>query len=130
MEIVIVGSGGREYSIGLALQKECRIDGIYFYPGNGATSKLGKNIDFANQQEFIDFALIQRIGLVIIGPEAPLVDGLADSLRANGILVFGPSAKAARLEGSKAYMKSLRKIWNPDSTFYSNARLCRILQIY
>ena len=45
MEIVIVGSGGREYSIGLALQSECRVDGIYFYPGNGATSKLGKNID-------------------------------------------------------------------------------------
>ena len=48
MEIVIVGSGGREYSIGLALQRECRIDGIYFYPGNGATSKLGKNIDFCS----------------------------------------------------------------------------------
>lgn len=73
MEIVIVGSGGREYSIGLALQKECRIDGIYFYPGNGATSKLGKNIDFANQQEFIDFALIQRIGLVIIGDRKSVV---------------------------------------------------------
>ena len=46
MEIVIVGSGGREYSIGLALQNDCRIEGIYFYPGNGATQKLGKNINF------------------------------------------------------------------------------------
>lgn len=118
MEIVIVGSGGREYSIGLGLQKECRIDGIYFYPGNGATSRLGKNIDFANEQEFIDFALTHQIGLVIIGPEAPLVEGLADSLRENGILVFGPSAKAARLEGSKAYMKEFAKHYNiPTARF-------------
>ena len=60
MEIVIVGSGGREYSIGLALQKECRIDGIYFYPGNGATHKLGKNLDFKTQKELIDFAISQH----------------------------------------------------------------------
>lgn len=118
MEIIIVGSGGREYSIGLALQKECRIEGIYFYPGNGATSKLGKNIDFANQQELIDFALAHRIGLVIIGPEAPLVEGLADVLRENGIPTFGPSAKAARLEGSKAYMKEFAKHYDiPTARF-------------
>lgn len=109
MKIVIVGSGGREYSIGLALQSECRIDGIYFYPGNGATSKLGKNIDFKTQKDFIDFTLKECIGLVIIGPEAPLVEGLADALRESGITVFGPSAKAARLEGSKAYMKEFAK---------------------
>lgn len=109
MEIVIVGSGGREYSIGLALQRECRIDGIYFYPGNGATSKLGKNINFKDDNEFIDFAIAQKIGLVIIGPEAPLVEGLADKLRENGILTFGPSQAAARLEGSKAYMKEFAK---------------------
>lgn len=131
MEIVIVGSGGREYSIGLALQKECRIDGIYFYPGNGATSKLGKNIDFANPQDFIDFALTQRIGLVIIGPEAPLVEGLADSLRAKGILVFGPSAKAARLEGSKAYMKEFaQKYGIPTARFIQTqdyAESCRFI---
>ncbi|PZT48593.1 phosphoribosylamine--glycine ligase [Helicobacter valdiviensis] len=118
MEIVIVGSGAREYSIGLALQQECRIDGIYFYPGNGATSKLGKNIQFANDKEFVDFAIKESIGLVIIGPEAPLVDGLADVLRENGILTFGPSAKAARLEGSKAYMKDFAKRYDiPTARF-------------
>ncbi|MBD5164618.1 phosphoribosylamine--glycine ligase [Helicobacter sp.] len=118
MEIIIVGSGGREYSIGLALQKECRIEGIYFYPGNGATSKLGENIDFASQQELIDFSLAHRIGLVIIGPESPLVEGLADALRENGIPTFGPSAKAARLEGSKAYMKEFAKHYDiPTARF-------------
>lgn len=118
MEIVIVGSGGREYSIGLALQNECRIDGIYFYPGNGATSKLGKNINFATYKDFVVFAITQRIGLVIIGPEAPLVDGLADMLRENGVLTFGPSAKAARLEGSKAYMKEFAKRYDiPTARF-------------
>ncbi|MCI5967908.1 phosphoribosylamine--glycine ligase [Helicobacter sp.] len=118
MEVVIVGSGGREYSIGLALQSECRIDGIYFYPGNGATSKLGKNVDFKTQKEFVDFALKERIGLVIIGPEAPLVEGLADVLRENGIATFGPSAKAARLEGSKAYMKEFAKRYRiPTASF-------------
>ena len=109
MEIVIVGSGAREYAIGLALQKECRVEGIYFYPGNGATHKLGKNIDFKNYSEFTDFCVKEKIALVIIGPEAPLVEGLADDLRESGILVFGPSAKAARLEGSKAFMKEFAK---------------------
>lgn len=118
MEVVIVGSGGREYSIGLALQSECRVDGIYFYPGNGATSKLGKNINFKSYKEFVDFALEQKIGLVIIGPEAPLVDGLADLLRDAGILTFGPSAKAARLEGSKAFMKEFAKKYDiPTAQF-------------
>lgn len=118
MEIVIVGSGGREYSIGLALQSECRVDGIYFYPGNGATSKLGKNIDFKTQKDFLDFTLKERIGLVIIGPEAPLVEGLADTLRENGITTFGPSAKAARLEGSKAFMKEFARRYDiPTARF-------------
>ena len=97
MEIVIVGSGGREYSIGLALQKECRVDGIYFYPGNGATSRLGKNIDFKNYQEFVEFAITQKIGLVIIGPEAPLVDGLADMLRENGSFGFWSKSKSSTI---------------------------------
>lgn len=132
MEIVIVGSGGREYSIGLALQKECRIEGIYFYPGNGATSKLGKNIDFVDYQEFVCFALERKIGLVIIGPEAPLVEGLADVLRQNGILVFGPSAKAARLEGSKAYMKEFARSYDiPTARFIQTqdyAESCRFIE--
>ena len=109
MEIVIVGNGAREYAIGLALQKECKVEGIYFYPGNGATNKLGKNIDFKNYAEFTDFCVKEKIALVIIGPEAPLVEGLADMLREDGILVFGPSKKAARLEGSKAFMKEFAK---------------------
>ena len=57
MEIVIVGSGGREYSIGLALQNDCRIEGIYFYPGNGATQKLGKNINFESSIRFLRYKL-------------------------------------------------------------------------
>ena len=132
MEIVIVGSGGREYAIGLALQKECRIDGIYFYPGNGATEKLGKNINFKTDKDFVEFAVRQKIGLVVIGPEAPLVEGLADILRENDILVFGPSAKAARLEGSKVYMKEFaRKYDIPTATFLQTqdyTEACRFIE--
>ncbi|MDE5602469.1 MAG: phosphoribosylamine--glycine ligase [Helicobacter sp.] len=132
MEIVIVGNGGREYAIGLALQNECRIEGIYFYPGNGATQKLGKNIDFKSHKDFVNFALRQKVGLVIIGPEAPLVEGLADLLRENDILVFGPSAKAARLEGSKAYMKEFARRYNiPTAAFLQTQdyiEACRFIE--
>lgn len=118
MEIVIVGSGGREYAIGAALQAECRIDGIYFYPGNGASEKLGKNINFKSDLEFVKWAKEQKIGLVIIGPEAPLCDGLADKLRAQNIPAFGPSQKAAQLEASKAFMKNFAKKYNIPTAKY------------
>ncbi|WP_172200249.1 phosphoribosylamine--glycine ligase [Campylobacter sp. RM16188] len=105
MDILIVGSGGREYAIGLKLKSEKNVGKIYFAPGNGATSKLGENIKYKNYEELAKFAKDKGINLTIVGPEAPLSEGIVDIFRANGLTVFGPSKSAARLEGSKAFMK-------------------------
>lgn len=105
--ILIVGNGGREYSIGLALVNDPRVKKLYFTPGNGASSVLGENLLGKTPQDILDSIHKYHISLVIIGPEAPLSDGLADFLRGHGVRVFGPSAQAALLESSKAFMKDL-----------------------
>lgn len=105
MDILIVGSGGREYAIGLKLKSEKNVGKIYFAPGNGATSKLGENIKYKNYEELAKFAKDKGINLTIVGPEAPLSEGIVDIFKTNDLTVFGPSKSAARLEGSKAYMK-------------------------
>jgi phosphoribosylamine--glycine ligase len=108
MKILIVGSGGREYSIALALKKENHE--LYFSPGNGATDELGKNIHIKDYDALASFALKEEIELTIVGPEGPLVDGIVDIFRKYNLKIFGPSKKAARLEGSKAFMKDFLNI--------------------
>lgn len=109
MNILILGSGGREYSIGLALFKEEIQHTLYFMPGNGATTQLGANINITDYNELSLWAKNNNIDLTIVGPEQPLVDGVVDIFKANGLTIFGPSAAAAKLEGSKVYMKNILK---------------------
>ena len=117
MNILILGSGGREYSIALALKKE-NSHKLYFMPGNGATSDLGTNINIKNYNDLAKFAKENCIDLTIVGPEAPLVDGVVDIFKKEGLTIFGPSKKAAQLEGSKAYMKNILKKYNiPTAAF-------------
>lgn len=106
MNILILGSGGREYSIGRALKKDEAVDKLYFAPGNGATNELGENLSIKDYNELADFAISNKIDLTIVGPEAPLVDGVVDIFKAKGLTIFGPSKEAAQLEGSKVYMKN------------------------
>ncbi len=106
MNILILGSGGREYAIGLALSKDEAVEKLYFAPGNGATPRLGTNVTGKDYEALADFALDNGIDLTIVGPEAPLVDGVVDIFKAKGLTIFGPSKEAARLEGSKVYMKN------------------------
>ena len=105
MKILIIGSGGREYSIALKLLSEKNPPKLYFAPGNGATSKLGENLDVKDYEKLADFAESNGINLTIVGPEAPLSEGVTDIFKARNLAIFGPSKAAARLEGSKAYMK-------------------------
>ncbi|MGG7048570.1 MULTISPECIES: phosphoribosylamine--glycine ligase [unclassified Campylobacter] len=105
MKILVIGNGGREYSIGLKLSEDKNISQIYFAPGNAATSKLGENIKISDFNKLAKFAKDKNITLTIVGPEAPLSAGIVDVFKAHGLAVFGPSKAAARLEGSKAYMK-------------------------
>ena len=117
MNILILGSGGREYSIGLALTKE-KSHNLYFMPGNGATSDLGTNINITDYEKLALFAKENNIDLTIVGPEAPLVDGVVDIFRKHNLVIFGPTAGAAKLEGSKAYMKNILKKYNvPTAAF-------------
>ncbi len=106
MDILIIGSGGREYSIGMALKKDEKVGKLYFSTGNGATDTLGENIDITDANLLADFCEEKNIGLTIVGPEAPLVAGVVDIFKERGLVIFGPSASASRLEGSKSFMKN------------------------
>ncbi|PAF53493.1 phosphoribosylamine--glycine ligase [Helicobacter sp. 13S00482-2] len=117
-KILIIGNGGREYAIGKAFSQDIRVDKIYFYPGNGGTLQLGENVSFKSDKELIDFILFHQINFVFIGPEIPLVQGMSDTLRKAGIKVFGVSKKAARLEGSKAFMKDFVSRFNIPTAKY------------
>ena len=109
MNILVLGSGGREHAIAWALSKSPRTDKLYVAPGNGGTADVAENVPGLNMmdgQAVLEFAQENEIGLVVIGPEAPLVAGVADVLRAGGVAVYGPNADGALLEGSKSYSKA------------------------
>lgn len=106
MDILIIGSGGREYSIGLALKKDKNVEKIYFAPGNGATDALGENLSISDFNALADFVEARGIMLTIVGPESPLVEGIVDIFKKRGLTIFGPTAQAAQLEGSKIFMKN------------------------
>ena len=118
MNVMVVGSGGREYSIGLALTKDEAVEKLYFCPGNGATGNLGENLAIKDYDELAEFAKANGIDLTIVGPEAPLTDGIVDIFKAKGLTVFGPSKAAARLEGSKVYMKNFLAKYNIPTARY------------
>ncbi len=118
MKVLIIGSGGREYSIGYALNKEDKVKEIFYAPGNGATSDFATNLDIKDYKELANFAKENRIDLTIVGPEAPLVDGVVDIFREKNLTIFGPTKDAARLEGSKVYMKNFLSKYNIPTAKY------------
>ncbi|BCD62661.1 MULTISPECIES: phosphoribosylamine--glycine ligase [Nitratiruptor] len=118
MKVMVVGSGGREYAIGLALKKDKNVEEIFFAPGNGATLELGENVEISDFEELAKFAGQRGIDLTVVGPEAPLVEGIVDIFRKYGLKIFGPTQKAALLEGSKIYMKNFLKKYNIPTARY------------
>lgn len=109
MNILLIGSGGREHALAWALAKSPLTNSLVCAPGNAGIADVATCIalDAADHDAVIDYCKAEDIGLVVIGPEAPLVSGLADSLTASGIACFGPSKAAAQLEGSKGFTKDL-----------------------
>lgn len=108
MNILVLGGGGREHAISWALAKSPRCTELYVAPGNGGTANIARNVKDLNAEDaqaVLAFAQAHNVELVVIGPEAPLVAGVADVLREAGIPVFGPDAQGAQLEGSKTYSK-------------------------
>ncbi|MFK5938097.1 MAG: phosphoribosylamine--glycine ligase [Sulfurimonas sp.] len=118
MKILILGSGGREYSIARAIKNEKEEHELFFQPGNGATNDLGTNLDIKDYEELAAFAIQNQIELTIVGPEAPLVDGVVNIFKAKGLTIFGPSKEAAQLEGSKVYMKNFLAKYNIPTARY------------
>ena len=109
MNVLLIGSGGREHALAWKLARSPKLGKLFAAPGNpgiGECAELAP-LDPADHRAVIDFCRARSIGFVVIGPEAPLVAGLADDLAAAGILAFGPGKEAARLEGSKGYTKDL-----------------------
>ncbi len=109
MNVGIIGSGGREHAICVALKKSNKIDQIYCFPGNAGTTEVAENIHL-NLEDFNElkkFIVSYKIELIIVGPEKPLVDGMVDFLEKNNIKVFGPNKSASQLEGSKIFTKNL-----------------------
>lgn len=109
MKTLVIGTGGREHALALALSRDPSVSEVHAAPGNpgiGAFAALHE-VDPMDGEQVADLAARLGADLVVIGPEAPLVAGVADAVRARGIAVFGPSAAAARLEGSKAFSKEV-----------------------
>lgn len=109
MRVLVIGSGGREHAILVALRRDPVIDYLAIAPGNAGTAEIAEqfDVDVASAEEVTALAGRVKADLVVIGPEVPLVLGVADAVRAAGIDCFGPSEAAARIEGSKAFAKDV-----------------------
>ena len=109
MKVGIIGSGGREHAICHSLSTSKRVEQIYCFPGNAGTAIIAKNIslNLENFNDLKEFIILNKIDLVIVGPEKPLVDGIVDFLETHNIKVFGPNKLASQLEGSKIFTKNL-----------------------
>ncbi len=120
MRVLLIGSGGREHALAWKICQSKRLEKLYIAPGNGGTQLLGENIslNISNHAQIIKFCRDKNIDLVIIGPEAPLVEGIVDSLQRAKIKVFGPTREAAMLEGSKIFSKKICKENNIPTANY------------
>ncbi|MEQ8481678.1 MAG: phosphoribosylamine--glycine ligase [Hoeflea sp.] len=109
MNVLLIGSGGREHALAWKIAQSPMLGSLFAAPGNPGIAEHAEllDVELANHQAVIALCGDKAIDLVVVGPEAPLVDGLADALASAGIKVFGPSAKAAQLEGSKGFTKDL-----------------------
>ncbi len=122
MKVLVIGSGGREHALAWKAAQSHLADIVYVAPGNPGTEREDKikNVDIkvGDLEGLVAFAKKEEIGLTIVGPEAPLVDGIVDLFAKNGLTVFGPSKAAAALEGSKSFTKDFLKRHNIPTAAY------------
>ena len=120
MKVCVIGNGGREHALAWRLSISPSVTKVYAIPGSAAMSDCAElvGIDWQQSDHLIRFLKDNHVDLVVVGPEAPLVAGLADVLNKAGIPVFGPSKAAAQLEGSKVFAKDLMKKYNIPTAKY------------
>src|SRR3972149_2516388 len=111
MKILIIGSGGREHALGWKIKQSPLVKEIYFAPGNPGTKEIGENvaIEVTDIQGLLKFAKNKKIDLTVVGPETPLVLGIADVFKKERLKIIGPSKCASQIESSKTFAKQLMK---------------------
>ena len=121
MNVLVIGSGGREHALAYKIKESKKLDKLFILPGNPGTKTLGENVVNVDPNDFnavVNFCNNENIKLVVIGPEQPLVNGMADYLRQNNFKVFGPNKAAAEIEGHKTFSKRLMAKYNiPTADF-------------
>ena len=124
MNVLVIGSGGREHALAWKAAQSTSVTTVFVAPGNAGTATEAKlkniAISVGDIQALVDFAKNNEIALTIVGPEQPLVDGIVDAFQAEGLMIFGPSAKAAQLEGSKSFTKDFLARNNIPTGAYQN----------
>jgi len=120
VKVLVIGSGGREHAISWKIAQSPKVDKIFCAPGNGGTYAEDKctNIDIIDIEELVNFAVESKIDLTVVGPENPLIEGIVDKFRSKGLNIFGPTSKAAMLEGSKIYSKDFMKKYGIKTAKY------------
>jgi len=111
MKVLVIGGGGREHALAWKIAQSPRVQKVYVAPGNGGTARdpLLDNVDITDLRALADFALAEKVGLTVVGPEAPLAAGVVDLFRERGMRIFGPTRAAAQLESSKAFAKDFMR---------------------
>src|SRR5258707_1419570 len=107
MKLLVIGSGGREHAIAWRLAQSPRVQKVFVAPGNGGTAREAglENVAISATDKLVEFALAENIHLTVVGPEAPLADGIVDLFRSRGLRIFGPTRACAMLESSKQFAK-------------------------
>lgn len=120
MNILVIGSGGREHALIWKLSQSNRVNNIYSMPGNCGISELAKIVDISidNHEEIIDFVKANNIELTVVGPEQPLVEGIVDRFNEENLKIFGPNKEASKLEGSKIYSKTFMNKYDIPTAKY------------
>ena len=122
MKILVIGSGGREHALCFKIAQSKKVTKIYCAPGNGGTHNIAENVDIKPNEvdKLLDFVLENSIDLTIVGPEEPLVLGIADKFQEKGLRIFGVNKECARLEGSKDFSKRFMEKYNIPTAKYNS----------
>ena len=132
MEVLVIGGGGREHALVWKINQSPKVEKIFCAPGNAGTGKIAENVPIGADdiKSLLEFALQRKIGLTVVGPEQPLVMGIVDQFEKKGLRIFGPNARAAKLEGSKSFSKDIMKKYGLPTAEYETFASIKIAKDY